>query len=394
MGKCRKTPGPNPKYDTMQRLINYFQNINLTNIQIHRRIVQYLFLATTVFIGVQFSVFVNQLESGILPTVSRPPGIEAFLPISSLISLKYWLLTGTFTRVHPSGLIILLIILSTAILLKRGFCSWVCPFGLLTEYLNRLHRFIFRKNIRIPRWLDYPLRSLKYLLLAFFLWEIVIKMNAFALDYFIYSPYNMVADIKMLYFFKNISAFALWILAALVILSILIRNFWCRYLCPYGALLGALSLLSIFKVHRNNQTCTNCRQCTRACPADIRLHKTTTVMSDECHACLKCVSVCPEKNTLYLSSLKKSGVMKPWIYVVTISLLFLGGSLLAGATGYRQTEISNNEYLFHVRNLHLPLYQHRGQVPAYNKDAWLKMMAEIRTFQGTMSNDHSRGVVE
>lgn len=378
----------------MQRLINYFQNINLTNIQIHRRIVQYLFLATTVFIGVQFSVFVNQLESGILPTVSRPPGIEAFLPISSLISLKYWLLTGTFTRVHPSGLIILLIILSTAILLKRGFCSWVCPFGLLTEYLNRLHHFIFRKNIRIPRWLDYPLRSLKYLLLAFFLWEIVIKMNAFALDYFIYSPYNMVADIKMLYFFKNISAFALWILAALVIFSILIRNFWCRYLCPYGALLGALSLLSIFKVHRNNQTCTNCRQCTRACPADIRLHKTTTVMSDECHACLKCVSVCPEKNTLYLSSLKKSGVMKPWIYVVTISLLFLGGSLLAGATGYRQTEISNNEYLFHVRNLHLPLYQHRGQVPAYNKDAWLKMMAEIRTFQGTMSSDHSRGVVE
>ena len=86
--------------------------------------------------------------------------------------------------------------------------------------------------------------------------------------------------------------------------------------------------------------------------------------------------------------------MKPWIYVVTISLLFLGGSLLAGATGYRQTEISNNEYLFHVRNLHLPLYQHRGQVPAYNKDDWLRMMAEIRTFQGTMSSDHSRGVVE
>ena len=391
MGNCRKTPGPNPKCDTMQRLVNYFLNNNLTNIQIHRRIVQYLFLVTTVFIGVQFSVFVNQLESGILPTVSRPPGIEAFLPISSLISLKYWLLTGTFTRVHPSGLIILLIILSTAILLKRGFCSWVCPFGLLTEYLNRLHHFIFRKNIRIPRWLDYPLRSLKYLLLAFFLWEIVIKMNAFALDYFIYSPYNMAADIKMLYFFKNISVFTLWVLAALVILSILIRNFWCRYLCPYGALLGALSLLSIFKVHRNNQTCTNCRQCTRACPADIQLHKTTTVMSDECHACLKCVSVCPEKNTLYLSSLKKNGIMKPWIYVVTISLLFLGGSLLAGATGYWQTGISNNEYLFHVRNLHLPFYQHRGQVPAYNKDAWLRMMAEIRTFQGTMSSDHYRG---
>jgi len=375
----------------MHKFINYFQNINLTSIQIHRRIVQYLFLATTVLIGVLFGVFVNQLENGILPTISRPPGIEAFLPISALISLKYWLVTGIFNRVHPSGLIILLIILSTAILLKRGFCSWACPFGLLTEYLNRLHRFIFRKNIRIPRWLDYPLRGLKYLLLAFFLWGILIKMNAFALDYFIYSPYNMVADIKMLYFFKNISAFAFWVLVALLILSILIRNFWCRYLCPYGALLGALSILSIFKIHRNNQTCTNCQQCTRACPVDIRVHKTTTVMSDECHSCLKCVSVCPEKSTLYLSSLKQRGVMKPWIYVTTISSLFLGGSLLAGAAGCWQTGISNNEYLFHVQNLHLPFYPHSGEIPTYNKDAWLRMMAEIRTSQGKMSRNHANG---
>ena len=216
-------------------------------------------------------------------------------------------------------------------------------------------------------------------------------MNVSALDYFIYSPYNMVADIKMLYFFKNISAFAFWVLVALVVLSILIRNFWCRYLCPYGALLGALSLLSIFKIHRNIQTCTNCQQCTRACPVDIQPHKAATVMSDECHACLKCVSVCPEKNTLYLSSFKQSGVMKPWIYAATISLLFLGGSLLAGATGYWQTGISNNEYLFHVQNRHLLFYQHSGQIPAYNKDAWLRMMAEIRTSQGTMSDDQAKG---
>ncbi|RLD90095.1 MAG: FeS-binding protein [Bacteroidetes bacterium] len=375
----------------MHRLINYFKRINFITIQTYRRTVQFLFLATTVSIGVQFSVFVKQLGNSILPTISRPPGIEAFLPISSLISLKYWLVTGIFNRVHPSGLVILLIILSTALLLKRGFCSWVCPFGLLTEYLNHLHRFIFRKNIKISRWLDYPLRSLKYLLLAFFLWGIVINMNAVALDYFIYSPYNMVTDIKMLYFFKNISAFAFRVLVVLVILSILIRNFWCRYLCPYGALLGALSLLSIFKIHRNNKTCTNCQQCTRACPEDIRVHKTTTVMSDECHACLKCLSVCTEKNTLYLSGFKQSGVMKPWIYAATISLLFLGGSLLAGVNGYWQTGISNNEYLFHVQNLHLPFYQHSGEIPAYNKDAWLRMMAEIRKSQGAMSDNQAKG---
>ena len=347
--------------------------------QLYRKLIQYLFLATVVLIGIQFTVFVSQLESGQMPTITRPPGIEAFLPISSLISLKYWLVTGIINPVHPAGLIIFLTALVTAVLLKRGFCSWVCPFGLLTEYFNRLHKLIFRKNVKVTPWLDYPLRSLKYLLLAFFLWAIVLKMNAAALDYFIYSPYNMVADIKMLYFFSDITRFAFWVLAALVVLSIVVRNFWCRYLCPYGALLGVLSFLSILKVHRNEATCTNCQKCTRACPVDIKVHKTASVLSDECHACLQCVAVCPEKDTLYISATRRNGVVKPLAYALIVCMLFVGGSLIGRLTGNWQTAISNQEYLFHVKNLEMPFYQHnRGQTPAYNKAAWLQMMQKIR----------------
>jgi len=363
----------------MSRAETFINKLKQADIQLYRKLVQYLFLATVVLIGIKFTLFVNQLENGMVPTVTRPPGIEAFLPISSLISLKYWLVTGIFNPIHPSGLIIFLMALVTAVFLKRGFCSWVCPFGLLTEYLNRLHRMLFRKNVTVPPWLDYPLRSLKYLLLAFFLWAIVLKMNAAALDYFIYSPYNMVADIKMLYFFTNITPFAFWVLMALVVLSILVRNFWCRYLCPYGALLGILSFLSILKVHRNTETCTNCQKCTRTCPVDIKVHKTTRVISDECHACLKCVAVCPEKDTLYISALRRKGILKPLAYAVMICLLFAGGSLIGRVTGYWQTGISNHEYLFHVKNLDMPFYQHnRGQVPTYNKDAWLRMMQKMR----------------
>ena len=360
-----------------------------SNIQLCRRIVQYLFIATVVLIGIKFTLFVGQLEKGMTPTISRPPGIEAFLPISSLISLKYWLVGGVFNRVHPSGLIIFSMALATGLLLKRGFCSWICPFGLLTEYLNQLHKLIFRKNIKLPRWLDYPLRSLKYLLLAFFLWAIVLQMNAVALEYFIYSPYNMVADIKMLYFFKNITPLAFWVLVVLVVLSVLIRNFWCRYLCPYGALLGALSFLSILKTHRNQETCTNCQKCTRTCPADIKVHNASCVRSDECHACLKCVAVCPEKDTLYISAPKRHPIIKPWVYATAICLLFIGGSMAARITGHWQTSISNAEYLFHIRHLGLPIYQHnRGEVPAYNKEAWLRMMQQIRESQGEMRRTH------
>ena len=356
-----------------------------SNIQLYHKIVQYLFLATVVLIGIKFTLFVGQLERGMTPTISRPPGIEAFLPISSLISLKYWLVGGVFNQVHPAGLIIFSMALATGLLLKRGFCSWICPFGLLTEYLNRLHKLIFRKNVQLPRWLDYPLRSLKYLLLGFFLWAIALQMNAVALEYFIYSPYNMVADIKMLYFFKNITVFAFWVLVALLVLSILIRNFWCRFLCPYGALLGVLSFFSILKIHRNDETCTQCQKCTRTCPVDINVHRTLSVISDECHACLKCVAVCPEKDTLYISASKRKAILKPWIYAAAVCLLFIGGSLAGRITGYWQTGISNNEYLFHVRNLDMPFYQHnRGQVSAYNKEAWLRMMEKLRETQGAM----------
>ena len=348
-------------------------------IQLVRKVVQLSFLTTIILIGIQFAMFVGQLEAGREPSLGRPPGIEAFLPISSLISLKYWLVSGHFNLIHPAGLMILLASMATALVLKRGLCSWVCPFGLLTEYLNRLHLWLFRRSLRLPRWLDYPLRSLKYLLLVFFLWAIVIQMDAASLRYFIYSPYNMVADIKMLHFFSHISILAFWVLAALVVFSVLVRNFWCRYLCPYGALMGALSLLSVFKIHRDDARCTQCRQCTRACPVDIEIHVNTTVISDECHGCLKCVAACPEPNTLFCSATQRRGIMRPWMCAAAISLLFIGIATFGRMAGVWQNEISNREYRFHVQNLDQPFYQHnRGQVPAYNLEAWLRMMRAIR----------------
>ncbi len=351
----------------------------LTGIQGWRRAVQFFFLAVVVAIGIQFCLFVSQLERAAALTVTRPAGIEAFLPISSLISLKYWLVTGIFNRVHPSGLVIFVTVLASAILLKRSFCSWICPFGLLTEYLNRLHRLIFRKNVKLPVGLDYPMRSLKYLLLAFFLWAIVLGMDAGALDYFIYSPYNMVADIKMLYFFKHITPVAFTVLAALVLLSIVIRNFWCRYLCPYGALLGMLSFLSLVKIHRNEDTCTGCEQCTRSCPVDIRVHQRRIVFSDECHGCLRCVAACPENETLYMSVSRRKGIVTPAVFAAAVCLLFIAGPLAGRISGRWHTGISTAEYRFHISNLDLPLYGHnRGQVPAYNKQAWLRMMDAVR----------------
>ncbi|NOY57873.1 MAG: 4Fe-4S binding protein, partial [Calditrichaeota bacterium] len=310
------------------------------------------------------------LERGADHVVSRPPGVESFLPISSLMSLKYWILTGKFNHVHPFGTLLFIIILATAFLLKRGFCSWVCPVGLFSEYLAKIHVLIFSRPRNLPRWLDYPLRSLKYLILFFFLWAVLVQMNVIDLQKFIYSPYNKVADIKMLLFFVNMSSFTVRVLIGLALFSILIRFFWCRYLCPYGALLGLTSWTSLFKIHRNPDTCIDCEECTQACPMNIKVHKEKIVISDECNACLRCVGACPVENTLIFSVTRTKARLQPVVYALVIVLLFLGGSVIARLTGVWQNNIPTQEYRYHIKHLNDPSYFHnRGQVPDYQSQS-------------------------
>ncbi|TKJ39947.1 FeS-binding protein [candidate division LCP-89 bacterium B3_LCP] len=332
-------------------------------IQPYRKIIQYGFLVITLLIGYRFTLFVGQLESSGPVITSRPPGVEAFLPISSLISLKYWLLTGIFNKIHPAGLVLFLIILGTGILLKKGFCSWVCPIGLLSEILAKIPKTFFGRGLNLPKWLDYPLRSIKYFLLIFFLWAILAQMDLPSLEKFVYSPYNKVADIKMLKFFTEISAFALWVLVGLVFFSVGIPYFWCRYLCPYGALLGSISWLSIMKVKRNEPTCIDCQRCTDACPARIKVHDSSTIHSDECHCCMKCVDACPVKDTLSLPIVGVKKKMSRMVYAVLIVLLFLLGTSIARWTGFWQNEISIEEYNLHIEHLDEPWFDHnRGEV--------------------------------
>jgi hypothetical protein len=94
------------------------------------------------------------------------------------------------------------------------------------------------------------------------------------------------------------------------------------------------------------------------------------------------VAVCPEQNTLYISAAKRSAILQPLHYAIIICLFFIGGSIFGRLTGHWQTAISNYEYSFHVAHLDTPFYQHnRGQVPVYNKEAWMMMMERIKKSQ-------------
>jgi polyferredoxin len=334
--------------------------------------VQWAFVLLCIWIGIEFYFFVTWGTSGgSAAFVERPPGVEGFLPISALISLKYWLLSGTVNNVHPSGLFILLSIVAISIVLKKAFCSWLCPIGTLSESLWMLGQKLFKRNLRVHPWIDYPLRSVKYLLLLFFVWAIW-NMSVVDLRAFIYSPYNKMADVKMYLFFANITGFAFWTIVVLMLLSVVIKNFWCRFLCPYGALLGIVSWLSPFKITRNPTTCIDCDLCTKACPSSIRVATATRVWSDECTACMACTAVCPVKNTLELrtgGSLHPSHSVPSWVFATLVAGVFVAITGVAMLTGNWQNGISKEEYQKRFQELHSPKYQHNyGTVPDYGRE--------------------------
>jgi len=303
-----------------------------------RRSVQLAFLALNIWIGVQFYLFVRYYETGGATTwVSRPPGVEGWLPIASLMNLKLWILTGVVPAVHPAGMWLLIAFLLISLLLRKSFCGWLCPVGTVSEYLWKLGRETFKRNFAPPRWLDIGLRSLKYILLGLFLYAVG-SMSAPALAAFLDSPYGLVADVKMLNFFRYLSVGGAVTVALLVVASVFIQNFWCRYLCPYGALMGLVSLLSPLRIRREPEPCIDCAKCAKACPAMLPVDKLITIKSAECIGCMECVAVCPAQGALQMSAPRKRAV-PAWAMAAAMACIFFGLVWYAQARGYWRTDV-------------------------------------------------------
>ena len=232
--------------------------------QFVRRIVQFSFLLLNLWIGARFYFFVRFYETGGQSVwVPRPPGIEGWLPIAALMNLKYLLLTGTVPEVHAAGLFLFIAFLGITFAARKAFCSWLCPVGTISEWLWQGGREAFGRNFAAPKWLDIPLRGVKYLLMGFFLYA-VLGMSVEDITAFVRSPYGLVADVKMLGFFRHVGTTAAVVLAVLVIGSVFVQNLWCRYLCPYGALLGLVSMLSPTRVRRDVDLCIDCATCAKS----------------------------------------------------------------------------------------------------------------------------------
>ena len=345
-------------------------------VQKYRFIIQNAFALLCIWIGIEFYLFDRYLASGGTAVFyNRPPGVDGFLPISSFMSFYLFIATGEIHYAHPAGLFIFLAIILVSFVFGKAFCSWLCPVGFISELIGdfgeKIYKKIFKRRVHLPGWIDYPLRSLKYLLLGFLFYAVFYLMSILAIQAFLDSNYNVVADIKMYYFFADISQTALIIIAAFFVLSIFIRNFWCRFLCPYGALLGLISFISPNKIIRNPVSCIDCGLCAKACPSYIKVDKVNTVISDECNTCLSCVDVCPVADTLDLKTVLpgKIKIKKKYaaIAIVVIFMLVTGIGMLSG---HWDNNISGKSYLIYYKDMNT--YGHptgTAAIKKFNKEA-------------------------
>jgi polyferredoxin len=317
--------------------------------QLLRRSFQLAFLLLNIWLGAAFYLWVRGLETGaVRRDFTRPAGIEGWLPIAGLMNLKYWLATGRMPTTHPAALCLLMTFVAIAYLFRKSFCSWLCPVGTLSEYLWRAGRKIFGRNFHLTRWVDIPLRSIKYLLLAFFVWAVA-SMPAEDINQFMHSPYGAIADVRLLNFFRHLSQTAAITLAVLALVSLIVQNFWCRYLCPYGALLGLVSLLSPLRIRRFTPACVDCAKCAKACPSSLPVDKLITIKSAECTGCLECVTACPAQSGLQVAlphwaRAHHRGRVPAWAVAVGIAILFFGIVTFVKTAGYWDGDVPNYVY--------------------------------------------------
>lgn len=318
------------------------EKIDRSYIRKIRYTIQWAIFVIVIYAGYKFYLFTQALEQGLIPAATRPPSVEGFMPIGALMALKLWITEGIFDPIHPAALVIFIGAILLAVLFKKSFCSWICPVGTLSDAVWKIGKKIFGKNFTIMKYIDYPLRSLKYILMAFFLYVIIIKMTPVQIADFLNTPYWKVSDIKLLKFFTEMSLITKITLGVLFGLSLLYKNFWCRYLCPYGGLLGLLSSISPVKIRRNETKCIQCGLCTKNCPSLLPVDKKESIRSPECTGCLTCVSHCPARDALD-TAIPNKRALRPEVFISAVIAVFFGVILIAKLTGTWHSSVSLDE---------------------------------------------------
>ena len=265
-------------------------------VSILRRLTQFGFSAFIIISSVRHATSLEQL-----------PSIDATCPFGGIATLWTYISSGGSTyiqKIHPSNLVVLAVVLIGAMLAGGTFCGWICPMGALQDALNWVRGKLKIREARVPRKLDRILRYGRYVMLAGILYATISTIKLWFSNF---DPYRTIFSLEWLFEFNWAEHWVAYVSAIVILLaSLIIPRFWCRYLCPLGAILGVLQRISPLKVRRDTSLCISCGKCDKACPMHLDV-STVSAVTHDCTGCQKCTGVCPVDGALEISL----GALKP-----------------------------------------------------------------------------------
>ncbi|MDD2497776.1 MAG: 4Fe-4S binding protein [Desulfitobacteriaceae bacterium] len=304
----------------------------------YRLISQILFFALVALISLNH--YLKEIGSAI-PFISSA-SLHAICPfggVAAFVALfQYDLL---ISKIHTSSFTIFVIIFALAIFFGPVVCSYLCPLGSIQEWIGKLGKNIFKKryNHFMPVKLDKVLRYLRYVVLII---VVYLTTNSLKLIFLEVDPY-----FALFHFWSDEATIGgLLVLGITLFLSLFVERPWCKYACPFGALMGLTNYFSIFKIKRNHSTCIDCKKCDRVCPMNIVISDKINITDHQCIRCNQCTSElsCPVPSTTELRIKDFSGggkKIKNSTLFIAIIIITFGGLLLADVLGFWQTASRN-----------------------------------------------------
>jgi ferredoxin-type protein NapH len=180
----------------------------------------------------------------------------------------------------------------------RSYCSWVCPYGLLSEIGEKWHNMLVTKKIIKERKFDHRVR---YIFWAIFL------VTAFTSGYMVFETINVVGIMSRAIAY-GWSLGLVWVLVVLAFEVFYSRRAWCTYICPIGTTYGMIGKASALRIEWNDN-CDHCMVCHDVCFENQVLEITKAkydkqreekgitkeyITGADCTLCGRCIDVCHE----------------------------------------------------------------------------------------------------
>ena len=228
------------------------------------------------------------------------PGINCYSCPGAVMACPLGALQAELNRANKSSAFYVVgILLLYGIIAGRTICGWLCPFGFIQELLHKIKTPKLKKN-KVTRVFSY----LKYVLLVFFVIIIPILYGIREVELPAFCKYicpagtlegafGLLSNAVNESYLSILGPLFTWkflLFVSIAVGSIFIFRFFCRFICPLGAIYGFFNKFSLLGIKLNRDKCTNCGLCVTKCEMDIK-----HVGDHECISCGECVSVCPTK---------------------------------------------------------------------------------------------------